>query len=717
MRLMKSTIFFPPVVSLLLVAASAGQAAACGPFPPVIPTPEFFGLSVITKTMPEYEREENLKLWQSLTSGRIPLADIEEAVYHDSCEQFYDRTGYYGDPNKTENLFYVYLNNTGDSEIVDFLGIAKEMEERRRDILSPWYYPQDRGSGGETGDFSDLIKRCEAYDGVRLKDRYALQITRALFASRRYADCIEYCDSAFADIPDANLMKRMAQRYVAGCWSRLGETRRADSLFAKAGDMWSITRSDPVELMARMNPDAPQLMEYVRSKASDTVFMRKMLPVAEDVLKRRRVRNKGDWRFLLAYVHGEFNRNVPLARKEIYRAMRQPFSSGELEDLARAYKMKLDGQAGDSRNLLSDLKWMESKIDALNPDAREWIRRCGNIIYVDWIPRLWKKRDYSTAILLCSYAENLAPAEQRYTVWDIGVTEYWWKPSRTASIHEIRDSENSYNLEDYGCLSFQMMGSLSSSQLAAAYGRILSGKPLYNFLRRKAYTDKNYFNELIGTLALREENYARAADYLSRVGERYLKTMNVDKDGYLSRDPFVPYPSRWVSGAYYDGEIYEYESSTVYHRPVPCPSAKLDFARKMQAYKRTMSRGRSADERGLARLMYAIGRRNSFEECWALTQYWRGGCVNRFYPALQYWEEKLSEYGFLYDYETTIGHKTTEGIYEKEVAAALAMLATDEAQAKANYILGNLRTVVKRYGNTTTARYVKSSCDNWKSWL
>ncbi len=45
------------------------------------------------------------------------------------------------------------------------------------------------------------------------------------------------------------------------------------------------------------------------------------------------------------------------------------------------------------------------------------------------------------------------------------------------------------------------------------------------------------------------------------------------------------------------------------------------------------------------------------------------------------------------------------------------MLTTDEARAKANYILGNLATVVKHYNNTSTARFIKTSCDNWKSWL
>lgn len=45
------------------------------------------------------------------------------------------------------------------------------------------------------------------------------------------------------------------------------------------------------------------------------------------------------------------------------------------------------------------------------------------------------------------------------------------------------------------------------------------------------------------------------------------------------------------------------------------------------------------------------------------------------------------------------------------------MLQTDEAKAEAEYILGNLRTIIKHYGNTTTAKNIKISCDNWHTWL
>lgn len=413
---MKLTTFFRLTISVLFATGCIEYAIACGPFTPIIPTPEFFKLSEPHKAMSYYEREENLKLWQALTSERIPLADIEEVVYHDSWDIFFNHTSY--KRTTTTNLFYTYLNNSQDSEIIEFLETAKALEERWKDMRSPWFYPQDRETNGETGDFSGLIERLRGYDGVRLRDRYALQISRALFASRQYAACIEYSDSAFADIPNSNLMKRMAQRYVAGCWSRLGEKQRADSIFAKTGDIWSISGNNPIEFMSRLNPNAPQIIEYIREKASNPQFMHDMIPVVQQLLRDANVKNKGDWNFLLAYIYNEFNQDIQCARKEIYHAMQQTFSTDELKDLARAYKMKIDGQTGNLQTLLSDIRWLENKTDILNPDAEQWIRRCRNIIYVvDWVPQLWKKKNYSTAILLCSYADNLTSSGQWHKVW------------------------------------------------------------------------------------------------------------------------------------------------------------------------------------------------------------------------------------------------------------------------------------------------------------
>ena len=109
--------------------------------------PSFFELYSWDKSMPDLEREENLRLWQALTSERIPLADIEQAVYRDSYSRFYNNTSY---PTETTgNLFYIYLNDTNDREIIDLLLTANDMEEQWNRILSPWHYPRERGYNSE----------------------------------------------------------------------------------------------------------------------------------------------------------------------------------------------------------------------------------------------------------------------------------------------------------------------------------------------------------------------------------------------------------------------------------------------------------------------------------------------------------------------------------------------------------------------------------------
>ena len=68
---MKSTKFTQFLSSLILIAACAIESYACGPYNPIIPTPEFLGLTGPHKNMSEYERKENLRLWQYSNGGSL----------------------------------------------------------------------------------------------------------------------------------------------------------------------------------------------------------------------------------------------------------------------------------------------------------------------------------------------------------------------------------------------------------------------------------------------------------------------------------------------------------------------------------------------------------------------------------------------------------------------------------------------------------------------
>lgn len=438
-------------------------------------------------------------------------------------------------------------------------------------MQSPWYYPTSRHTDEAdacepTDDFQPLIDACTRYPGTRIKDRYALQAIRALFATRQYARCIRYFDEDFRTFPDTNLFKRMSMDNVAGCWTHLGDTEKANEYFAQTDNLGSIRSDDPTAYLAHYNPNSPELMSYIQSCANDSARFCALKPVAE------------------------------------------------IADLGRGAPKQIPPEPPGLRFTL--------------------------------LP-----------------ADGLA-----------------------------------------------LVGPTDRSQRQLA-----SGSPLFAYLKKFARSDTDYWNELIGTLALREANYARAVAYFAQVSEDYIQSLNIYKDGYLNRDPFYAYPDRWRKS-----DIGGWFEVTTYSCSQYLPMNKLELARRILSLQQQVRSGSTPDERGLALLKYAIGRRNSFEECWALTQYWRGTNVGLFQPLLDW--DSLSGYiknyqQVLYDYSQSMEHEKTRALYQQEVERALAMLQTDEGKATAAYILGNLATVVKQYGHTSVAQRIKTSCDNWRHWL
>jgi len=709
---MKLTVSSPVLKAacVLLTAAltSVVVADACGPYNPIIPTPSFFASTWSGKSAGDCERAENLHLWQELTSADIPLPDIEAAVYGDSSRTVEDIIG---GATCGDNRFYTYLRKHGGMDILQFLADAKAVQELRERKQSAWYHPAERTGGAPDRDYDEIIARCRGYKGTRLRDRYGLQLTRALFAARRYEECIKEFGKVFGDIPDSNLFKRMATGYVAGCWSRLGDVDKANEYFASTGDFNSIVADNAVEYMALRNPDSRRLMEHVQKISSDSAAFSAIAPAVEAILKGNLTGHRGDWEFYMAYLDGNYRGDTAGARRHITRALGEEFSSADFRDHARAYKMLLDADADDRSNLYDDLKWIEMKVNPFTSEGYEWNRILQNIVFAHWVPVLWKNGDYAEAIMLCGYADNLYEKLN-----DEPLIPGYWQPLFTpldAGLDENSPVKPEHR-HDYAGMTFQLMGSLPAARLAEAREKIeASDLPLAAFLKRYAVTDADYFNELIGTLALREENYDMAMDYLSRVGLGYQRSMNVYP--YLDRNPFVNYPDRWRKNGY-EGYEWEYECSWDGYVPdsYDPDNAKLRFAREMKTLKQQMENGGTADMRGLAKLRYALGVRNSFEQCWPLTQYWRGMVPDRFTPQLDYREDDYHKLDFLYDYS---GHNEVWARGGREIAEALDSLTTDEARAEAELLLGHRAAVVRKYAGTAAAARVRASCDNWRNWL
>lgn len=683
--------------------------SACGPFYNEIPRPCYFASLSRPETIRDAQTRENLLLWQEQTSARIPLADIRQAVYSDDLLTFRARAN-----SRTEdNAFYTFLRNADDWETIGLLSMAKELEEARSRMNSPWYYPKQRNDE-EPDVFGRIMASCRAYTGRRFADRYALQMVRAAFAAGRYEECIDIYRERLESLPDDNLMKRMASGYVAGCWSRLGDADRANDYFATVGDIASIVHEDPVAYLSSRNPDSPMLLSHLQSIAAegDTARVTALLPVADAVLADSVASCRGDWEFLSAFIANDYLGDREAAQAAMERAMTEKFSSEDFADHARAYRMALDADDGNTSRLLDDLQWMRSKVDILSPTKAEWKDLMQNIVFAHWLPKLMETGDHTTAVLLCGFADNITAQS---TLHFQDAYDHNGKQIAYITYDQMRRDPAAHNTVDYSSLSFEVIQSLKSTQLAKVYKNIMADKdPLHRFLKNFARIDPDYFFELTGTLCLREERYADAVNYLSRVSPDYSARLNIAP--YLRRDPMLCYPSRLQQAKPVERpENRKTASSSWNSLTKDASTAKLEFAMMMADLRhKIIKTSADPDTCGLAMIDYAIAWRNSFEQCWALTQYWRGEYVpGRNYASVGIGGD-VNEYPFIYKYDKSV---EVERRFRHMTRQALSILRSDEAKAKAHYRLGNLAAVVKHYGETETADFVRRSCDNWRDWL
>lgn len=690
---MKFKAFFRPAIAISLALGLGGAAHKCEACGPSYMTPQwadFFSSDHEGYSAAYFERQENLRLWQEATSPDIPLSDIEQVVYKFSADKLFYNNYY---DNNYGNRMLAYIHNRSDNEILYFLTAAKDLEESRAKMNSPWYYPASDWGGDQGYDLMEILDRCLEYRGTRLKDRYALQAVRAYFAMRSYDKCIEYFDEAFADFPDTNLLKRMAMSYVSGCWNALGDSIRASEFYIRSGRFDPYDKKHLLEF-ALANPDNPALMAHIQSLSSDSASFCRLVPVAQKILADTKTKNRGDWEFVLAFAAGKHHDDYTTAARLVNRALQHQFSSDDFREHARAFRALTDAKTDNTSRLLADLKWLEGKTAPTEPCASDWLEITKTIAYT-WLPKMWNRGDYATAILLCGCADNFRRARSLHRDY----SEY--SSYKFFTLDELRASDTVENYYDYSALSFGLMNSLTSQQLIAAKARMTANSPLYTFLKKYARTDDAYIDELIGTIALREENYSLAAAYLARVPESYQRTMNIYKDAgnFLSRDPFTVYPEDQPVGNVY--------LST----PL---NAKLNFARRMLEYRRLATAAPTADERGTARLHYAIGKYNAATKCWALTKYGYGSYLYAEYGHTDYDEffESIIDYGRGFASYSKAGE-----VFRDETRQAIASMATDEAKAQAEYMLFNLKTVVKHYGSTATAQHIKSSCDRWQQWI
>lgn len=665
-----------------------------------------------------YGADENCLLWQRQTAKDIPLDDIYQLTYKGSLEWIEGIVYHTGTK-------YIYFGDTGpnqfaawlwkDGEAAEFLLLAKKCEETRARMCDPWYYPAKKDP--ERLSLDDIIKEAKAYKGKRFADRYALQVMRALFSLKRYDDCINYWNERGAGMPD-NILRRLALRYVAGAYYNRGETKTAMKLFGEALDVESVLYCAKMEEMDGLTclyenaPSSPVLRKKIEkaminleSQAWD--FKEKKLQLSEEAdLKRAkyihdlslRIAQEGKvddpdlWYYTAAFAEHLMGQNADAART-LAKAERSK-GSEYIKESIRVFKLYLAALGPYTNTYEADMaagiQWLDGKIVAHLDEARNETISHGmyytqaNISYYYWndmlrkivhsaiVPRLVQSNRAATAIAFSNMADY-------YIFKLVGQIDSSWSGNRRVSLDEYR-SDCIFNCLDFCNQTFELMNGLTAESVVD-YVRTLDypKNAVQRYLNVRGFTYRDYFNEIIGTLMIREMRYADALKWLSRVPATYQAQLNTFKDGYFRFDPFQQEPTLTKSQADY----------------------KYNFAREMTSLEKAIADTQDPNRKALLLTRYATGMKNSFGNCWALTFY--GLFASDSSP---YWGPTV------FSLTQEKGFAKAESLYKQ----ALSLCDDKETAAQIHYFLGNRETVVTQYKTTLTAEYIRGHCDTYSDY-
>ena len=669
---------------------------------------------------------DNCRAWQELTSTSISLRDIYDVVYKMSLEEFEHmyahRKAHY------DNTFAEWITKR-DTEVLEFLLLAKTNEYIRLKRNSRWYYPSMKI--GARMSLEEVAEKALSIQSKRLRDRYLLQGVRALFTLGRYQECIDLWESEVSKLPEEDLMRQLTISYIAGAEFHVGHAEQAIMLFAEIGDINSmlycmgragekVSKVDVLTLVCEHNPYStyiPQaLQEYVRTLEPEGFYWQhpsediwvddkdfeKLYSLCLKMATGKNSNTAAMWYYTASFL-SSLRGDLQGASRILNKAERIQ-SSTYMKESIKVLRIYLDSKlckydATYEARLFKQLKWLDEKLASNITNKVSEITSKGNklrlcesyyywndmmrrIVLAEICPRMLEEGKTTRALQLANMASNrLLGIVDKQEIYKYKIIDGVYTDSyKSMTMNEYRYSVEYYNILDYRNHFFEMIDSIGLDAAIKYVDNVNTPKSRFDkFLNERGYTNKDYLYDILGTQCLRNMRYREAMEYLGKVSKQYEYHHNV----HIKYNPFILDPYRHFSGSSpcYDDDDFRYK-----------------FACEMYSLEQNISSVQDPNRKARMMVRYAIGIKNSFERCWGLTQYYAGS----------------SYYGQVCDKRDWA--KEPHAIAAKERAHQLmdlaCSIASDEDAAEIQYQFCNFKTVAEKYPNTRKGQLVRGECDN-----
>ncbi len=655
------------------------------------------------------EKKDNLQLWRKQTGCHLSEDQLEAVVYRWSIDKL----------KQEQTLVAKELGKDG----YELLLVAKLCESVRDYLNDPWYYPSKNDP--QVMAMNEHLEGAMNYRG-KLLNRYALQVVRMLMATSRSDEAIAYWEKV-KPLLSEDVVTGMAERRVAAAYLKAEKTETAIHIYAKYGDLSSLRQCGleegaEWELIYKECPDSPFFIRelqsvlvhydnrlyqclldgsneeeyhnwgYYEDENHEQKEVARIKALARRVINEKRTKKLDIWYYSLAALldaeckYDEALKVISEGQKHCKKGSFLANSMRVLRICVEAASCKYDDTY--KARLTTDLKWMDENgiknmpkrtNNGLSPNFHYTrTKYCDNIVGVGNNRYYWS--DVITRIcgdVLASRLKMQGYVADALMFANMG--EYWLPNRAYGKNRSFGDCD--HYMSDYYSTMAQMADTCSAKDVEKAYLRLVYPKgELDTFISGIAYTEKNFWCDMIGTYYIKEQKYSNAVKWLSQCNRKWQESLSVYE--YFDRDPFSPLFGLEPNKKSILKSKYDY---------------KLNYARKMVKYENDMHHAKDVDVRGEAMIKYGIGIRNQNDWAWALTRY----CDS--------WDRHV-------EYRDDDYRPIRDKQSEKLIDDGLALMHNKELKAQYLHAFVRNKEVMELCSDTKMAEYLRSHCDLWRNY-
>jgi len=689
--------------------------------------------------------ELSIREWRKLVGNQVSINDIREVVYRyplDSLKILLN-------DRRNKNTFVRYILKRHDTEIVDYLILAKNCETARAKRADAWWYPTKEDL--KNTDLEMIIEQALAYKGKRLKIRYLLQAIRAAYSAKNYDLCLNLWEKEIAKMP-SSAVKTMCRGYVGGIWFRKGDYEKAIECYSSIGDMDSFwwcadnltTENSDIQRMKilyKYQPNAPELDKMLQQicREAEIAVNRKLFDLDEipsdvshyrrceyyienrkrflelrnfalQVAAEKRTANPAMWQYaaaFLTFIDGKTASAIEYLNGAA-ELQGTPFikeNIGVLQMIFQAYATNNYDSEFETA-FLPKLQWLDHLIvrDLDKKNIPDWDDSWINI-----------RESYGEFETINNFSQYYPFDMLRKILLSVMIPKYLEQKNYTKVLllagtasHRLRQLVGykcvrpyvGYKFFEYWDRStavFEFMNLLPVEYIIEYQDILKSGgrNQFESFFEERCYKNHDYITEIIGTKYLREQQFDKAIPYLSKVSEKYIKQMSVYY--YFRIDPFRKiYKNRVLQKRY--------------------PAYKLNYAKKMLALQQQIDSLSNGYTKAQAMIDYAVALKRSISESWALNDYSDCGTYSVYHYEIvnmfdNIWRRKLSQ-----SVDTYLNKAATIS-NNPEIRAQIMLARTIIDDYYDNSPNFNKRQFAAEFGKTKIASQFAAECDTYRSYF